>query len=370
MATAGATVVRRNGSEPVAAVSTAATDPSSAAVTGFSVSSDPTTTEAPSTTIAPPTTVASAGAARPAAKTPTTSAPTGPARRDFGPRPPGSVDLPYVAGQTEWTATSNGVAMDLRMQTTNPSAGAPVRFVLDGTPPAGMPCCFFNLQPGDATPFSGQTSKGTTEGCVAPTTGHQRMEATETFNHGGRFEFAFQVSSICINPNDAGYMFGFVDIGPGPSTAQGPDVPTLNAGDGRVPSQMSDPTLVVAWAEARDEDGFIAGFSVDWGDGTPVETFAGDPLGCRQGASGWPQSSQTLIQGSSRLPPPSHRYAAAKPAMVTVAVWSTGCDGSDVQRVTSSFPWIPPMTGPPVGPLGPGGLPLPPPPPPPVPPQG
>jgi hypothetical protein len=243
------------------------------------------------------------------------------------------------------------------MEPTNPNAGSPVHFVLDGAPPAGMPCCFFNLQPGDAPPYSSQTSPPTSKGCVSPTTGHQRADATVTFNRGGRFEFAFQVSSLCINPNDAGYMFGFIDVGPGPATSQGPAVPTLLADDGRSPAQDADPTLAVAFGEARDEDGYIAGFSVDWGDGT-TQSFPGDPLGCRQGASGWPQSSYTLIQGSSRVPPPAHRYANARPYTVTVSVWSTGCDGSDVQRVTSSFQWVPPVTSPPV-PGAVGGLPVP-----------
>ncbi|MDQ6724932.1 MAG: hypothetical protein M3066_01975 [Actinomycetota bacterium] len=97
----------------------------------------------------------------------------------------------------------------------------------------------------------------------------------------------------------------------------------------------------MAFGEATDPDGYIAGFSVDWGDGTPVQTLAGHPLGCIQLANGWPRSSSSLISASSRIPPPGHHYAVARPYTVTVSVWSTGCEGTDLQRVSSTFAWVP-----------------------------
>lgn len=325
-------------------------EPSKAAISGFAVAPSPASTVPPVTPtstatsavhVPTPTTVPPAGRARraPNAASPSTAG----GQRDFGPRRPGNVSLPYNAGQSVWSATSNGIAMTLRMDPTHPVAGAPVHFVLEGAPPPGLPCCFFQLSPGDAPGFSGQTSKTDPAGCAGPTTGSQRMETNVVFNHGGRVEFLFQVSSLCVNPETAGVVYGSFDVGSGRATAQGPALPKLHADDGRTGAQATDPTLAVAWAEATDTDGYIAGFSVDWGDGTPAQTFAGDPLGCIPTESGWPRSSWTLISGSSRLPPPSHRYAVAHPYMVTVAVWSTGCDGSEVQRVSSFFPWIPPM---------------------------
>ena len=81
--------------------------------------------------------------------------------------------------------------MTLRMEPANPVAGTPVRFVLEASPPTGLPCCSFQLLPGDATPISASTTKPDPTGCANPTTGPQRTEAVRTFNHGGRFEFLF-----------------------------------------------------------------------------------------------------------------------------------------------------------------------------------
>lgn len=300
----------------------------------------PAPTVVPTTTSPRPTTTVPRPSSTTTAKAPAPSAQ--PARTDFGPRLPGSVNLPYQQGQTVWSATSNGIAMTLRTDTVNPVAGTPVHFVLEGSPPTGTPCCFLQLSAGDAPPFSTQTSKTDPAGCARPTTGPQRAEANVTFNRGGRFEFLFQVASLCVNPDVSGVVYGFVDVGAGPSSAQGPSLPRLNADDGRRPDQMRDPSLAVAWAQASDEDGYIAGFSVDWGDGTAPQTFPGDPLGCKQGRSGWPNSSGAWISGPPTAPPPSHRYAVPKPYVITVSVWSTGCDGSQVQRVSALFPWIPP----------------------------
>ena len=102
-----------------------------------------------------------------------------------------------------------------------------------------------------------------------------------------------------MSPGVSAVLYGFVDIGAGRSTAQGPTLPQLHADDGRMGAQTSDPTLAVAFGEATDPDGYLAGFSVDWGDGTPVQPFAGDPLGCIQLANGWPRSYPLL----ARTPP-------------------------------------------------------------------
>ncbi len=349
LAGAAATVARRT-ADPVVAASPAGAARSLAAGGGFSDLMAPVTTLPAPTTVAPTTTTPTTpntSTTRPAAAPAAGGTSSQPGRHDFGPRRPGSVSLPYSPGQTVWSATSNGMAMTLRMETANPAAGSPVRFVLEASPPAGVPCCFFQLSPSEDPGFSTQTSKTDPAGCAHPTTGPQRVEATLTFNHGGRYELLFQAASLCVNPDVSGVVYGFLDVGAGPSSPQGPSSPVLNADDGRTPAQAQDNTLAVAWAEARDSDGYIAGFSVDWGDGA-VESFPGDPLGCRQGTNGWPSSSYTLISGSSRVPPPSHRYAVARPYVVTVSVWSTGCDGSDVQRVSSTFPWAPPAVPVPV----------------------
>lgn len=345
---AGTTAVERRATGPVSAAAVGDAE-SIAAGSGVAVAPVTTLPVPPSTVTTNPTTTTTVrtGTTRPSTTTLAASAPPAPRSAQpvsgsFGPEPPGSVNLPYQEGQTVWSATSNGIAMTLRMDTPSPVAGSPLHFVLQASPPAGMPCCFFQLLPGDSPNFSTQTSKTDPAGCANPSTGPQQVSTSVTFNHGGRFAFLFQAASLCVQPSTTGVIYGFVDVGAGRSTAQGPSLPVLKADDGRVPSQMKDPTLAVAWAEARDEDGYIAGFSVDWGDGT-VDTFPGDPVGCIQTASGWPRSSESLISGSPTAPPPSHRYASPQQRVITVTTWSTGCDGSEMQRVSSIFPWVPPV---------------------------
>jgi hypothetical protein len=351
--TAGTTVVQRRQTEATATAALLSDAQAVATASGAAIGSATTTTAAPTTVAAAPlpTTTPKAPTTRatPASPGPAAATSSQPPRTDFGPRRPGSVDLPYRTGQAVWSATSNGMGMTLRMETANPVAGTPVHFVLEASPPAGVPCCFFQFEPRGATPFSTQTAKTDPAGCAHPTTGPQRVDATLTFNQGGRFEFLFQASSLCVNPDTSGDVYGFVDIGAGRSTAQGPQPPVLQADDGRTPAEgAADPLLAVAYAHARDEDGYIAGFTVDWGDGTPVASFPGDPIGCRPTENGWPAASDTMISGSSRNPMPSHHYPTMQPHDIIVTVWSTGCDGSEVQRVSSTFHWGPVFVFPPV----------------------
>ena len=247
---------------------------------------------------------------------------------------PGGVRFAYQAGQTVWSATSNGMAMTVRMDTANPAAGAPVRVVMEATPPAGGACCFFHFGRDDGVSFGKQTVKGDGSECVTPKPSLQRVETTVSFNKAGRVEFFFQASPLCLPPQDAGVIYGFVEVGAGRSTSQGPSLPVLSVNHAPPPP---DPYARGVAAFARDEDGYIAGFSVNWGDGTPVETFPGDPLGCMQLPAGWPNASQRVMGATPDVTkPPLHRFGQSGAYTVTVTVRSTGCDGADEQKATGS----------------------------------
>jgi hypothetical protein len=291
----------------------------------------PSTTTAPTTAAPRPTTTTTKA-------TPTAANAPPKSRVSYSgglePRVPGGVRHPYVAGQTVWSATSNGMVMTLRLDTSNPAAGAPVRVVMEATPPAGGACCFFHFGRDDGVTSGKQTVKGDGSDCVAPKPSVQRVETTVTFNKAGRVEFFFQASPLCLPPQDAGVIYGFVEVGAGRSTSQGPSLPVLTVHHA---PQPPDPYVRGVAAFARDEDGYIAGFSVNWADGTPVETFPGDPLGCMQLPAGWPNPSQRPMAATNDVTkPPYHRFGQPGAYAVTVTVWSTGCDGGDEQRVSGS----------------------------------
>jgi hypothetical protein len=273
---------------------------------------------------------------------PATKPASPPAGSDFGPRPRGSVTVAYQPGQHLWSAVSNGINMTIEMAPATPNAGEPVTFTETATAPAGLLCCALQLFPMDASTMSWQPIAPNGAACVnvtLPATLHHVV--THTFNKAGRIAFFFQAASLCDNPETIGDFYSSVDVGPGPSTAQGPILPLLHVDDGRVPSQLHDPTLAVAFAQASDADGHIAGFTLNWGDGTTVQSYPGDPNPCIMDASGWPGFSWVLLGG---VPPgpPTHRYVTPKPTMITITTVSTGCDGTDPQQVSASFPWIPP----------------------------
>lgn len=82
--------------------------------------------------------------------------------------------------------------------------------------------------------YSQATSETDPKGCASPTTGAPRAETTQVFKRGGRIEFLFQGASLCVSPGVSAVLYGFVDIGAGRSTAQGPTLPQLYADDGRM----------------------------------------------------------------------------------------------------------------------------------------
>jgi hypothetical protein len=158
----------------------------------------------------------------------------------------------------------------------------------------------------------------------------------DIYNRAGRWEFSFQgMAGRCGDHNVYAALYGYIQVAPGPSRAQGPAVPTIEALEARAPNEPVEPGFVKVWAKSRDEDGYISRFLIDFGDGSPSETRPGDPLGCRPTRSGWPAPSTAWLQE----PYPSHRYAAPGNYTITVTVVSTGCDGTEEQTARATIPY-------------------------------
>ena len=120
-------------------------------------------------------------------------------------------------------------------------------------------------------------------------------------------------------------------------TGQGPSLPkVMLAQGGPVAGHENDYLYVTLIGWADDADGFVRTLLLDWGDGSPVQTLPGDSVRCRTSANGWPGPSSALI---SRTPPVWHRYFEKLTFFtVTLTAVSTGCDGSQEQRGTSTLP--------------------------------
>jgi hypothetical protein len=293
----------------------------------------PTSTSGPAATSprAAPTTTATH---RPVPSTTTTTAPasaTTTTPSAFGQLGPEVVTVPYAPGQSSWEATSNGITLRLRIEPAAPVAGQPVTFHLEAQS-ASLSCCGFDILYGDGGSSSWKVEfpSGT---CRAPGQGPSSVDYSHVYNKAGRWEFLYQVIGSCGGPGTNAALHGSFDVAAGgPSTAQGPALPTLS-NVGRTGDPYGNPTLFQVTAQAEDVDGYITRFVIDWGDGSPTETFPGDGNGCRPTASGWPARSDAWLQS----PYPSHTYPAGALGTITVTAVSSGCDGTDQQTVSQTL---------------------------------
>ncbi|MGH9124329.1 MAG: hypothetical protein ACRDZ8_06335 [Acidimicrobiales bacterium] len=266
-------------------------------------------------------------------------------RYRFRAHPPGSVTLPFQPGQHVWSAVSNGITLTLGMEPAAPHAGEPITFTMTATAPSTLPCWALYLEPSSTNGTAWQPIPTTGDACTGqalPTAAEHVL--VQTYNRAGRLDFVFGANNLCVSSTSdvMAAMYSSFELGPGPSTAQGPLLPVLQVGDGRLPDQLHDPSLAAAYAHATDADGHLARFTVDWGDGTPVETYPGDQSPCIESSQGWPGSSTALMTSGLVYAAPTHRYSNPRPVAITVTVVSTGCDGTDPQQVTGTFPWVPP----------------------------
>jgi hypothetical protein len=299
----------------------------------------PSIPEEPTVATIPPTTVTTAAQVVPtstarktttttAKLTTTTTATTGPS--SLGPRPSGSVVFGFQSARSAWSGTANGITLQVQIDPAVPRAGDPVRFKVVADDPT-RECCLNSLLFGD-----GGNAQDPTSRCTDDTPGTAPSEFTHVYNQPGRWEFSFQaMSGRCGDHNTYGALYGVVEVIAGTSRGQGPALPTIQASEARAPGETVNPGALKVWANARDEDGYILQFTIDFGDGHATEIRLGDPAGCRTTPSGWPAPSTAAIQE----PYPANQYDAPGDYTVTITVTSTGCDRTDEQRAVATIPF-------------------------------
>jgi len=212
-----------------------------------------------------------------------------------------------------------------------PHAGDEVRFTATATF-TDRECCLNSFLFGD-----GATTGDPTSRCANDTPGPATSVFTHVYNKPGRWEFSFQgMAGRCGDHNVYGALYAYLEVSAGSSRGQGPSLPTIDALEARAPGDPVVPGFLKVWAKARDEDGFVHHFVIDFGDGTPPETRPGDPYGCRPMPSGWPAPSDASIQA----PYPSHQYATPGSFTITVTVVSTACSGLEEQHASATIPYV------------------------------
>lgn len=287
-------------------------------------SASPTPTPSPSRSATPkPSPTATE---EPRTASPTSSAPS--YVTNYGPRPPGSVTVPYRSGQTSWDVVSNGIRFRISM--TAARAGSPMTWTVR-TSASASGCCAVYMLFGDG--FGGSDSMP----CDSP---DPDVSFTHTYNRGGRKEFMVQAghSRSCGASGD-GAVYGTFDVADGPATSQGPSLPVVKFDRSTpVPGHEDDPRYVSLWAEADEADGYLTKLVVNFGDGT-TKSFPGDGNPCQRTLDGWPAASKAWLPFD---PPPYHRYSGPGTYTLTLTAYSAGCDGKQVQTGKASFTWTVP----------------------------
>lgn len=245
---------------------------------------------------------------------------------DLGPVPPGSVVFGYQSGRQDWSGTSNGIRMSVHMAPASPHAGQTVTFDVHAS--ASAHCCYAYMVFGNG--------RGTPDvHCMqGPAGSDYSVEYSTIYNQAGRYEFlaGAMSGSSCRNQGD---IYAYIDIGPGTSTGQGPDLPVVKVDSSTpAPGHEGDPSYVTLWGQGTDDDGFVRRIVVDWGDGTST-TFPGEG-DCQRGSDGWPAPSEADVPYD---PPPVHHYKSHGDFRITLTAVSTACDGSDIQHGHASMTW-------------------------------
>lgn len=180
---------------------------------------------------------------------------------------------------------------------------------------------------------------GYAPGCgPAPET--KPIEVTDVQQHAyrlpGRYRAVATVYSklygqACLSPQDEQVNVAVeVVVEDGPTYSNGPQQPSLRLGD-----WTRDHDQVRLYVQSFEDDGYIEGFWIDWGDGTEPEQFTDTMHSCTDPETTWDDSFLwTTLE---------HDYATPGDYQVTVTVRSAGCDGADQQQVqdTITLRWPP-----------------------------
>jgi hypothetical protein len=256
---------------------------------------------------------------------------------DYGPRPPGSVTVPYRAGQTSWDVTSGGIRF--RVSMTPAKVGVPMTWTISTSGPAG--CCAVGILYGDGY---GDPDNGLPCDDKDPTVSY-----THVYNGSGRREFMAQAVGSCGRGEETAAVYGAFDIAPGTPSAQGPHLPVVKFDSSTpVKGHEGDHSYVSLWGEADDRDGYLTKLVVSFGDGTS-KTFDGDGNKCQQGMDGWPAYSHAMLPYD---PPAYHHYTKPGTYTLTLTAYSYSCDGKQQQTGKASFQWVVPEPEPTATPTG------------------
>ena len=246
------------------------------------------------------------------------------------PKPAGSVVFGFQSGRSAWSGRANGITLQVQVDPAVPRAGDPVRFSVVADHPTEE-CCMNTLLFGDGGRAQDPTSR-----CTGNVPGPAPSEFTHVYNQPGRWEFSFQaMTGRCAALNTYGALYGVVEVIAGTSRGQGPALPTIEASEARAPGDPVAPGYLKVWAQARDDDGYILQFTVDFGDGHAAEIRMGDPMPCRSTPSGWPAPSTASLQE----PYPAHRYEVPGSYSVIITVVSAGCDRTEAQTAVATIPF-------------------------------
>ena len=329
----------RNARAASSPISQVAVDPRTVIATVPPSTDSPTAPSTTSTSVTTETTMSSP--TTPGPPLPPSTSPAPPiirfSRADWGHVDPGWVEVPFSPGSTSWTGVSNGVAISVRTDKVTPRAGEPIRFDFEVSTPV-HPCCGMRFLFADGSDFTKQESGCAAQALLVP--GTARFSTTHVYNLDGRWTFMLNpITGNCGVPGVRPTLFGTIEIAVGTAAAQGPSQPTVLVNRTTpVAGHEGDQRWASIVVQAGDEDGWLRGLSLDWGDGTPPQAFGEGGLGCRPHAGGWPSPSRIWVVTNEAI----HHYPAPGTYRITVTAVSTGCDGSLPQHGQGSLTWVVP----------------------------
>ena len=246
--------------------------------------------------------------------------------------PAGGVAFPYEAGRSVWEATSNGYTIRVQVDPGAPRGGQVVNFAVTVSGP-GPGCCRGLIG------YDGHMAEQLPASATCAPAPNPTFSTSYVYNTTGRVRFKV-LAGDCPWAR-VGWLAGWLDLGEGRSSVQGPARPTVELLNYGPTAHDGDFHWLPLFIKARDADGWIDRFTVDWGDGTAPETLPGDPIPCRAVVPyAWPTGDYVSVPASTPgATSPLHHYDNPGTYTVTVTARSTACDGSQPQEATGTRGW-------------------------------